>query len=57
MVTELYAFPVLKPENIVVIEAAYCELLNTRRRDEPLPVEALDWMDAANNFLITSGEK
>lgn len=47
---EVYKFPTMdNPENV---EKAYCELLSAKRRGEEIPVEALDWMDTANNWLM-----
>ena len=34
------------------VELKYCELLNAQRSGESLPVEAIDWMDSANTWLM-----
>lgn len=36
------------------VELKYCELLNAQRSGESLPVEAIDWMDSANTWLMES---
>jgi hypothetical protein len=41
-------------ENPKAVEDTFCNLLNAQRRGESLPVEALDWMDTANNWLMES---
>ena len=52
MVIEVYSFPTI--ENPKQVEVAYCELLNAQRRGEYIPIEALDWMDSANTWLLES---
>lgn len=47
---EVYTFPTM--DNPKAVEVAYCELLSAQRRGESIPVEALDWMDSANTWLI-----
>ena len=48
----VYSFPTM--ENPKAVEVAFRELLNAKRRGESLPVEALDWMDTANTWLLES---
>ena len=55
MEVEFYSFPTM--ENPKDVEATYCELLNAQRRGETLPMEAVDWMDSANNWLIITESK
>lgn len=52
MEVELFAFPTM--ENPKAVEVTFCELLNAQRRGETIPIEALDWMDTANTWLIES---
>lgn len=52
MNVELFEFPTM--ENPKAVEVTFCELLNAQRRGETLPLEALDWMDTANNWLMES---
>ena len=52
MEVELFAFPTM--ENPKAVDDTFCNLLNAQRRGESLPVEALDWMDTANNWLMES---
>lgn len=52
MEVEVYKFPTM--ENPKAVETTYCELLSAKRRGEFIPVEALDWMDTANTWLIES---
>lgn len=52
MNVELYTFPTM--ENPKAVEDTFCNLLNAKRRGESIPVEALDWMDTANNWLMES---
>lgn len=48
----MHKFPTM--ENPRDVELKYCELLNAKRRGEELPIEAIDWMDTANNWLMES---
>jgi hypothetical protein len=52
MEVEVYSFPTM--ENPKAVEVTYCKLLNAQRRGETIPVEAVDWMDSANTWLIES---
>jgi hypothetical protein len=52
MDVNVYSFPTM--ENPKAVEVTFCELLNAKRRGESLPVEALDWMDTANTWLLES---
>jgi hypothetical protein len=52
MEVELFAFPTMADPKAV--EVTFCELLNAQRRGESLPLEALDWMDTANTWLLES---
>jgi len=52
MDVNVYSFPTM--ENPKAVEVTFCELLNAQRRGESIPVEALDWMDTANTWLIES---
>lgn len=56
MEVELFNFPTMKDGRIAV-ELTYCELVNKYRNGEKLEPEALDWMDTANNWLMTTGTK
>lgn len=56
MNVELYNFPTMKDGRIAV-EEVYCHLVNKYRAGERLEPEALDWMDTANTWLMTSGSK
>jgi hypothetical protein len=55
MEIELYCFPTM--DNPKDVETTYCELLNAQRRGERLSLEALDWMDSANNWLTITESK
>lgn len=50
---ELYNFPIDR----VDIEQQYCELLNKYRSGEKLEPEVIDWMDQANNFLMSTSNE
>lgn len=52
MEVELFAFPTM--DDPKAVEVTFCELLNAQRRGESLPIEALDWMDTANTWLLES---
>lgn len=56
MDVKVFDFPTMRDGRIAV-ETKYCELLNLYRRGETLELEALDWMDTANNWLMTTGSK
>lgn len=56
MDVELFDFPTLK-DGRVAVEQRFCELVNKYRKGEQLPVEAIDWMDSANTWLMTVGSK
>lgn len=56
MDVEVFDFPTLRDGRIAV-EAKFCELLNLYRRGEDLEPEAIDWMDTANTWLMTTGSK
>lgn len=56
MDVEMYNFPTMKDGRIAV-EHAFCELMNKYRNGEQLEPEVLDWMDSANNWLMTVGTK
>lgn len=49
----IFKFPDFRTENRTIIERRYCELLNEYRNGIELDPEVLDWMDGANNFLIS----
>ena len=49
----IFKFPDLVVENKLGIERQYCQLLNEYRNGERLDPEVLDWMDSANNYLIS----
>ena len=53
---EMHKFPTLKDGRIAV-EEKYCELVNKYRSGDRLDPEAIDWMDSANTWLITTGSK
>lgn len=56
MNVELYNYPTLKDGRIAV-ETLFCELVNKYRNGEKLEPETLDWMDTANTWLMTTGDK
>ena len=56
MNVEVYKFPTLTDGRIAV-EEKYCELINKYRNGESLDPEVIDWMDSANNWLMTTGSK
>lgn len=49
----IFKFPDFRSENRTIIERRYCELLNEYRNGAELDPEVIDWMDGANNFLIS----
>lgn len=53
---EVFTFPTLKDGRIAV-ETKFCELVNRYRNGEQLDPEAIDWMDTANTWLLTVGNK
>lgn len=53
---EMHKFPTLA-DGRVAVEEAYCELVNAYRNGETLDHETIDWMDTANNWLITTESK
>lgn len=53
MDVNVYDFPTMS-DGVTVVEHKYCELLNKYRDGAKLPPEALDWMDTANTWLMTS---
>ena len=53
----LFKFPALNDGSRTEIERRYCELINDKRNGVSLDPEVLDWMDSANNFLITAESK
>jgi len=56
MDVETYTFPTMNDGRIVV-EEAYCNLINAYRNGDTLKPEMLDWMDSANTWLITTETK
>lgn len=56
MDVEVFKFPTLRDGRIAV-ETKFCELVNQYRRGEDLVPEAIDWMDSANTWLMTTGSK
>ena len=56
MDVEIFKYPTLSDGRIAV-EQKYCELINLYRSGEHLNPETLDWMDTANNWLMTTGSK
>lgn len=56
MDVEMYTFPTLTDGRIAV-EEKYCELINKYRNGETMDPVVLDWMDTANNWLMTVGSK
>ena len=56
MEIEVYTFPTLN-DGCIAVEQKFCELLNAYRNGEQLKPEAIDWMDTANNWLMTVGTK
>jgi len=57
MDVEMYKFPVLNSDSVGVVEKTYCELARKYRNGEPLQPEMIDWMDTANNWLMTAASK
>lgn len=56
MNVEVFSFPKLDGDRETV-EQEYCKLAIKYRNGENLKPEVLDWMDAANNWLITSEDR
>ena len=56
MEIETFNFPTMN-DGRVVVEEAYCDLVNAYRNGEALKPEMIDWMDSANTWLITTGTK
>lgn len=54
MEVKVFKLPNLNDTGIAVIEKTYCKLLNDYRNGVMLQPEVIDWMDSANNFLITA---
>lgn len=52
----VYNFPTLR-DGRVAVEQKFCELYTQYRNGEKLDPEALDWMDTANNWLMSTGSK
>lgn len=50
----VFKFPTLNDGSRTEIERKVCELINDYRNGVKLEPEVLDWMDTANNFLMTS---
>lgn len=50
----VFKFPTLNKDNHTIIERKYCELINDYHNGITLEPEVLDWLDGANNFLLTS---
>jgi len=57
MNVDLYELPTFNIEHISVVEHAYCDLINKYRSGETLDPEVLDWMDGANNWLMSISTK
>lgn len=51
---KIYNFPTLKDGRIAV-EEVYCTLLTKYRCGQEMAPEEVDWMDAANTWLMTTG--
>jgi hypothetical protein len=51
----VFKFPNLSSDSHTVIEEKFCDLTTAKRNGEILPPEAMDWLDSANVFLMTSG--
>lgn len=56
MDVRVYDFPTLRDGRIVV-EETYCKLVSKYRGGEEMSPEEIDWMDSANNWLMTTGSK
>lgn len=56
MQVELFSLPTMK-DGVRVVEQKFCEVYNAYRNGEKLDPEVLDWMDSANNWLMTTGSK
>lgn len=50
----VFKFPSLNDGSRTEIERKYCELVNEYRNGTALDPEVLDWMDSANNWLMTA---
>ena len=53
---QIFSFPT-QNDGRYAVEEHYCQLVNKYRNGETLDVEELDWMDTANTWLMTSGDK
>jgi hypothetical protein len=49
----IHNFPVMDEQHLVDVEKKYCELLNMVRNGDSVDDETIDWMDSANNWLMT----
>jgi hypothetical protein len=47
---QVFKFPVLQKDDLEVIEAMVCNLINRHRQGDLLP-EEVDWLDWANTVL------
>lgn len=49
-----FNFPTFKENYRIEVERKYCELVRDYRNGIRLAPEAIDWMDSANNWLMSS---
>ena len=50
----VFNFPTLEENYRTEVERKYCELVRDYRNGIRLAPEAIDWMDSANTWLLTS---
>lgn len=53
MEVKIYKLPTLD-DGVAEVEHKYCELLNEYHNGKKLEPELMDWLDTANNWLITT---
>lgn len=54
MTNLVFKFPTFEDNKRIEVERKYCELLTDYRNGIRLAPEAIDWMDSANNWLMSS---
>lgn len=50
----VFKFPIFEGNKRIEVERKYCELARDYRNGIRLAPEAIDWMDAANTWLLSS---
>lgn len=53
MELRVYKFPIMNDKFRHLVEIEYCKLLNKYRNGDTLDEESIDWMDSANNWLMS----